>query len=182
MLKKIIFFLIFNLIFVLVGCQDNHIHNYNSEVMQATCTTEGYTIFRCECGDEYKGDYFPKLVHNYNEWEIIKDAIEEEESLKERTCSKCGNVENEIIEKLNHQHSYGEEIIAPTCVKSGYTIYTCLCGDTYKANEVQPLGHIGDENACENTKYEYVFHKYVQGTKENTGYRIYRCKVCKNEK
>lgn len=182
MRKKIIFLLIFNLIFVLVGCQENQEHNYNSEVVQATCTTEGYTIFRCECGDEYKGDYVPKLVHSYNEWEIIKDATEAEEGLKERICSKCGNVETAKIEKLNHQHSYSEEIIAPTCVKSGYTIYTCSCGDTYNANEVPPLGHIGDENASENTKYEYVFHKYVQGTKENTGYRIYRCKVCKNEK
>lgn len=31
------------------------------------------------------------------------------------------------------QHSYIEEVQAPTCTQQGYTLYTCeACGDTYQ--------------------------------------------------
>lgn len=81
-----------------------------------------------------------------------------------------------------HKHKCDLEVIEPTCVDVGYTIYTCKCGDTYTSDEVPPLGHIGEEGASENTKYEYVFYKTILGTKEKTGYHIYRCENCKEEK
>lgn len=183
MKKRFIVMLVFLLGLMLVGCQDNsHEHDYHLEVVKPTCTTEGYTINKCACGDEFISDYVSKLEHDYSEWKVVKEATLEEEGSKERTCSVCGEKEVEKIEKLAHQHSYTEEIIEPTCVEGGYTIYTCKCGDTYKANEIAPLGHIGEEGASQDTKYEYVFYKNVQGSKEKTGYRIYRCKECKGEK
>ena len=40
-----------------------------------------------------------------------------------------------------HKHNYTEEVINPTCVTNGYTVYTCSCGDHYNDNEVEALGH-----------------------------------------
>ena len=40
-----------------------------------------------------------------------------------------------------HTHSYTAEVTAPTCTKSGYTTYTCSCGDSYVTDEVNPTGH-----------------------------------------
>ena len=40
-----------------------------------------------------------------------------------------------------HVHSYTATTTAPTCTENGYTTYTCVCGDSYVADEVDALGH-----------------------------------------
>ena len=40
-----------------------------------------------------------------------------------------------------HSHSYTSVVTAPTCTATGYTTYTCACGDSYTADEVAALGH-----------------------------------------
>ena len=40
-----------------------------------------------------------------------------------------------------HTHKYEAEVTEPTCTEKGYTTYTCACGDTYIADEVDALGH-----------------------------------------
>lgn len=47
----------------------------------------------------------------------------------------------------SHTHSYSETVVAPTCEEDGYTLHTCLCGDSYKDNYVSKLGH----------KYKYSY-------------------------
>lgn len=41
-----------------------------------------------------------------------------------------------------HIHSYTAKVTAPTCTEGGYTTYTCKCGDSYKADETEALGHL----------------------------------------
>lgn len=31
-----------------------HIHNYIQELIEPTCTEEGYTCYKCECGSSFK--------------------------------------------------------------------------------------------------------------------------------
>lgn len=46
-------------------------------------------------------------------------------------------------------HSYTSQVTAPSCTAQGYTTYTCsLCGDSYKDNETDPLGHSYSEGSC----------------------------------
>lgn len=46
------------------------------------------------------------------------------------------------VSGIAHAHVYKSTVKAPTCTVSGYTIYTCeVCGDTYMADYVEPLGH-----------------------------------------
>lgn len=59
--------------------------------------------------------------HLYGEWIIVKEATEEEEGLKERTC-ECGEKETEVINKLEHVHKYSEWIIVKES-EYGYTEY-----------------------------------------------------------
>ncbi|MBR7179841.1 MAG: CotH kinase family protein, partial [Oscillospiraceae bacterium] len=40
-----------------------------------------------------------------------------------------------------HEHSYEAVVTAPTCTEGGYTTYTCSCGNSYIADETDPLGH-----------------------------------------
>lgn len=40
-----------------------------------------------------------------------------------------------------HEHSYTTAVTAPTCTKDGYTTYTCSCGESYVADQVNATGH-----------------------------------------
>lgn len=71
-----------------------------TNVKEATCTENGYT------GDEVctichavvkRGTRLPATGHTWGEWEVVKEATETEDGLKERTCSVCGEEENEVI-------------------------------------------------------------------------------------
>ena len=51
-----------------------------------------------------------------------------------------------------HEHSYEAVVTAPTCTEGGYTTYTCVCGDTYVADETKALGHNDGPVVVENEK------------------------------
>ncbi|MGM9523535.1 MAG: endonuclease [Faecousia sp.] len=74
-----------------------------------------------------------------------------------------------------HIHSYTAKVTAPTCTEGGYTTYTCKCGDSYKADETEALGHLpmyidngdGTHTAlCERCEATLVTeaHSFVSGT------------------
>ena len=78
-------------------------------------------------------------VHEYGEWEIIKEATCHETGIKRRYC-KCGHYEEEIIEKIKHE--YESIITPPTCTEKGFTTHTCIhCQDSYIDSYVDALGH-----------------------------------------
>ena len=47
-----------------------------------------------------------------------------------------------------HTHSYTAAVTAPTCTEQGYTTYTCSCGDSYKSDYKDALGHDYKNGAC----------------------------------
>ena len=64
------------------------------------------------------------------------------------------------------EHDYRETVVPPTCVKKGYTQYTCtVCGDNYRGNETDFAKHTYNENVIPSTC-----------TKE--GYTEFTCSVC----
>ena len=48
-----------------------------------------------------------------------------------------------------HVHQYREDVIAPTCVKKGYTLFTCGCGDRYRGDETSLVAHQWEATASE---------------------------------
>ena len=109
-------------------------------------------------------------------------------------------------EVLPHMHSYVKEIIEPTCIESGYTLYSCVCGDSYKEDIVASLDHdqvIHDKkdptctevgwdtyitcNNCDYSTYkelpalnhDEVYHEGKEPTCEENGYYDYvTCTRC----
>ena len=66
------------------------------------------------------------------------------------------------------EHDYQAVVTAPTCTEGGYTTYTCSkCGDSYRGDETEALGHDWDEGVV--TK---------QPTEMSTGVRTYTCSRC----
>ena len=55
-------------------------------------------------------------------------------------CSVCG--EWYLTDKVSATgHSYELTVVAPTCEKEGYDLYTCACGESYADNYTDATGH-----------------------------------------
>ncbi len=104
-----------------------------------------------------------------------------------------------IFEAVDHNHEYSFQTVDPTCTDLGYTLYTCRCGHSYKADYVAATGHSYEETViaptcttmgytlqtchCGHTeKTDYVAatgHSYeetvVQPTCTTMGYTVFTC-------
>lgn len=75
------------------------------ETAEATCTEDGYDLFKCEiCGFEKKVTTSPALGHNWGYWKITKYPTTDEDGnpvngMQERECLRCGKKDyQEIID------------------------------------------------------------------------------------
>lgn len=99
-----------------------HTHTYTEEVVESTCTEEGYTMYTCACGDIFTSNYKEALDHDlvYHE---KKDPTSTEIGWNEYyTCNRCDYntyhelpkldntpVELEVYEENGYQYvNYGK--------------------------------------------------------------------------
>ena len=123
-------------------------HNYTASVTAPNCTDKGYTTHTCSiCGDNYKDDYKDALGHT--------NAAPVEENKVEAGCTDAGKYESVVYCSVCNAevsreeavipaagHAYTDTVTGPNCVDQGYTTYTCTkCGDSYKSNYIDALGH-----------------------------------------
>ena len=137
-----------------------HVHDYSiTEVVPASCITRGYTIHRCECGDEYRDSMTPLAPHVFKLKETIRPSCEK--AGKEiYVCSVCGDKDEKPIPATGH--SFGEWIITeePECETEGEKAKQCkICGAVVK-EKLAATGHsfgewiIGKRPTCEETGEE----------------------------
>ena len=133
-------------------------HNYKQyNVVNPTCTTKGYTTYRCACGDRYNGNYVNALGHNYEATVTAPTCTSN--GYTTHICSRCSKSYVDSYVPATG-HTFGQDITKPTCTTYGYTTYICSCGHT-EVGDIKPaLGH------------EYV-QKVLQGKIINT---CIRCK------
>ena len=114
-----------------------------------TCTEAGWDAHYVLGGEAYSDAdaknkidaSVPALGHSFGEWTTVEAATCTEAGSKTRTCSRCGETENGVIDAPGH--SYTSEVTQPTCTEQGYTTYTCsVCGDTYNGDYTAAKGHI----------------------------------------
>ena len=55
--------------------------------------------------------YRLRLGHEFGEWQVIVPATTTSEGVQSHTCSRCGQVENEMIEKLTPTEESKEESV-----------------------------------------------------------------------
>lgn len=68
----------------------DHTHKHSAtEVVAATCTAEGYTVYVCDCGDTYNDDFTEKAEHTYEETVIPPTA--ESEGYTLYMCTVCNH-------------------------------------------------------------------------------------------
>lgn len=109
-------------------------------VTVADCTRKGKEIRFCErCGEEEEYRYTEPLGHSFTDWIVATEPNCTDNGEDYRYCTVCEEKELRFPEALGH--NYEPEVTAPTCTESGYTTYTCVCGDSYIDNYTDATGH-----------------------------------------
>ena len=143
-------------------------HDYVPTVKEPTCIEGGWTTWTCSrCGDSYVDDFTDPLGHSWNKGEIIAAPTCTGDGVVVFTCTACEKEHIEHILSTGHfpgepatctdpqlctvcgavlekatGHSFSTAVTEPTCLKMGWTTYTCeVCGETYKSDYTDALGH-----------------------------------------
>jgi len=134
---------------------------------------------KCLCGEvsEFK-------EHTYGPWETVIEPTEISEGLKRRMCSDCGQIDEDVLAKLEHEHHYSSDWefdIASHWKK-------CECGTVSELNQ-----HSGGTATCTDSatcsvcgqKYgsssghSYKLIDKMNADHSNDGMKShYRCEVC----
>lgn len=139
-------------------------HKYMTNVTPATCTTDGFTTYKCmHCTYSYVGDEKTATGHNYKSRVI--DPTCTAEGRTAYVCENCGDSYGEdTVPALGHNYVMTE--VLPDCVNPGKYVYTCSrCSDSYYEENDKPLGH----------NYVAVV---TAPTCKNKGYTTYTCPGC----
>ncbi|MBE6719975.1 MAG: fibronectin type III domain-containing protein [Ruminococcaceae bacterium] len=116
-------------------------------------------------------------IYIYNTNCVIADSANTFHELTKIHCYEFSTAYNyatkysrDIVLLAAHTHTYNAAVTNPSCTEQGYTTYTCsLCGDSYIADYVNPLGH------------NYEVKSVVPATCTASGYTVYECSRCHNE-
>lgn len=74
-------------------------------------------------------------------------------------------INHTLYEVGEHSHSYLEASIVANCIRNGYTLVSCVCGEEYKENETPATGH------------NYT-DRIVNATCTEDGYIEFKCENC----
>lgn len=92
-----------------------HQHNYAERVIAPNCTSKGYTLHICDCGNSYADNYKKALGHQWSEWETIAEATVTSKGLQQRICQRCSAKDYKYLEKIEIKNSpnsdFAEEVI-----------------------------------------------------------------------
>ena len=94
-----------NLLLGVIGCKDPeiHIHTYS----EAWTKDETHHWYAATC--EHKDEVIDKAAHTFGDWTVTKEATEEAEGSREKSCTVCGYTVPEVIEKLAHTHKFATD-------------------------------------------------------------------------
>ena len=134
-------------------------HSYQESTVPATCTTDGYTLYSCQCGDSYKENIVyasghtpgknatctsPKICTTCRQ--VLVPALdhipgEAATCAEAQSCKLCGTVLKEPS-----AHTPGEWTVetAPTATKDGLRVRKCLvCGQNAEEKAIPATGSQG---------------------------------------
>lgn len=148
----------------------SHQHSYKEfQSFPATCTEDGYTLYKCSCGDVETRDMVNALGHSYGVGKMVTACVGKDVCYTEYACSRCDHVDKrDITDGTGHKFDIEEEIPA-SCEHDACIIRKC------------------SNPNCTETETEFITgtslggHDYsilveeVEATCTTEGHRIYRC-------
>lgn len=156
--------------------QQAHTHKYTVQnTKSATCTEEGYNVYKCTCGDSYK-KAISALGHMYDSNTVKATCTED--GYVEYMCKTCGDSYRQTTNAIGH--TYTTNTVRETCTEDGYTEYKCkTCGYSYVGDNVSALGHNVVNGKCTRCDYTELSKSeqlknfiLTYGIKDETKYEI----------
>lgn len=90
---------------VLTACDvpflDVHICEYQAEVINATCTEDGYTVYTCDCGETYTDDVVLALGHSFTTYQSNNNATPYKNATETAICDRADCLEVDTREIPN---------------------------------------------------------------------------------
>ncbi|GEM_PF-2073064 len=118
-----------------------HIHAYGARNIAPTCTTDGYTLFYCRCGEEFTGNETEAFGHDHYLSDIIP-ATCIDNGQKIYTCRRCGNKKSEPISAKEHSAPVWVINKLPTCTEAGEKVGYCTkCGVIIAREDIDKTNH-----------------------------------------
>ena len=152
MRKTVLLFLTIILMFALVACDvasnnDNHVWGEGSIVKDATCTGQGYLLFKCSHCGASRTETIAALGHDFSnevaDERYLASATEEGKNpTYYKSCTRCGE---KGTETFSHKHVWNEGVVTreATCDEDGEKILACTsndCNET-RIEVIKALGH-----------------------------------------
>ncbi len=130
-------------------------HNYESQLVESTCTVNGYTLWTCTgCGDSYKTDELELAAHNYDNGVVTTEATCTENGVITYTCD-CGDSYTDDIDALGHDvndWTVANGMATGTCTDCGETIETTMEDAGVEPEECERCGMV---HTSESGIYKY---------------------------
>ncbi len=115
-------------------------HNPNKSTTNATCTEQGYTMYKCkDCGYEYKASFIACKGHKHVAIPAVPATCIKTGKTEGEKCSVCGEIFVKPADTPTVDHKWNGGVITtqPTVEETGIKTYTCtVCGE--KKTEVVP--------------------------------------------
>lgn len=119
----------------------NHVHQYSSKIVSPTCTSGGYTLHTCSCGDSYTDNATASLGHDFSDWRVTTSATCTQTGIRTATCSRCSETKKETITALGHDYSVLVSSTGDSCLSAGTSVYKCSRCDMTRSITGSALGH-----------------------------------------
>ncbi len=133
-----------------VGCSlKEHTHDYTVTTVTPTCTQTGYTLHKCDCGDEYRDGETPATGHSYTDSTIAPTCTEEGCTLHK--CGICGDEYKENVTPATGHTEIAVKGKPATCTEDGLTDGTkcSVCGEAItKQTVIKAEGHEYENGSC----------------------------------
>ncbi len=146
------------------------------EKISAGCTTEGYTVYVCSCGEEKKEEHTEPFGHSDTILKNKTDATFEHPGYTgDEYCNRCGELlrAGQETPALQHKSTVLINAVEATCVKNGYS------GDIF-CNDCQKI--VAKGSVTPKTDHHYTKSAVIASTCITQGYTLYCCNNCSAER
>lgn len=144
-----------------------HTHKYGIDLVY----NEDYHYYECECHEPKD-----KEPHSFSDWKILSIATMTNPGSKERECSVCGYIQNEIIPIITHKCEYSTEYKYTDL----YHYVECSCGaKSYEEHEHSFKSEVYTEGGIDYLKASckcghYITNQLNQSLTSNYGYKKFK--------
>ena len=131
---------------------ETHTHRYTTQVVEPTCTAEGYTVHTCACGHTTTSDAVPKKGHSYTA-QVVNPTCETQGYTVHKCV--CGKIYTDSATKpAGHSWSSWKVVKEATESAEGQKERTCtVCSkkeqQTIQKKEPGIIGYVNIEIRCD---------------------------------